>query len=205
MVERRIPISVSDAVERTVAGAKRTNIEQVTIDECDGRILAEDLFADHDVPPFDRSPYDGFALRAEDTTVATESRPAEFHVVAEIAAGEVAAKGVESGQAARIMTGAPIPQGADAIVMLEHVHEFTRDGEAFFSVRDVYRKDQNVSHQGEDTKEGDVQVKRGTRITPGVKAVLATFGYAKVKVYRKPVVGIFATGTELLDVGEPVA
>lgn len=204
MVEIRKPISVSEAVKRTLTGINEMPPESVSINECDGRILVEDILADHDVPPFDRSPYDGFAIRAMDTEGAAQAHKSELKVVAEIAAGEVAEKPLGSGEAMRIMTGAPIPEGADAVVMLEEVEEADKESERYIRIAEACQKGRNISYKGEDTGKGTVQVKKGTKITPGVKAVLATFGYANVKVARRPVVGIFATGTELLDVDEEI-
>ncbi|HET7580706.1 MAG TPA: gephyrin-like molybdotransferase Glp [Bacillales bacterium] len=202
MVERRKPIAVSEAVRRTIEGFSELGTEEVAITECDGRVLGEDIRADHDLPPFDRSPYDGFAIRAEDTEGVSNQNPAKLQVVEEIAAGDLSKKKIARGQASRIMTGAPIPEGADAVVMLENVTEEEQQGQPYIWVPDSYRSGDNISRQGEDTEKGTVQVEKGTVITPGVKAVLATFGYAKVHVARRPVVGIYATGTELLDVTE---
>src|SRR4029079_5040576 len=96
---------------------KRGKQEAISLDECDGRFLAEPLVADHDVPPFDRSPYDGFALRAEDTLNASRDNPLNFRVIDEIGAGQVSDKHVGCLEAVRIMTGAQIPIGADCVIM----------------------------------------------------------------------------------------
>jgi molybdopterin molybdotransferase len=202
MVKERKPIQVSEAVRRVIKGITPLGTESIAIEKCDDRILAEDVKADHDVPPFDRSPYDGFAVRAEDTVTATENQPVEFEVIEEIGAGEVAHQAIQKRQAIRIMTGASLPSGADAIIMLEHVDEIGRNGKPYIAVKTRLDSGQNISKQGEDTKKGNIQMEKGEVITPGAKAVLATFGYANVDVYRKPVVGIYATGTELLDVDE---
>ncbi|HEU5141412.1 MAG TPA: gephyrin-like molybdotransferase Glp [Bacillales bacterium] len=205
MVEIRKPIAVSEAVRSALAEVRPLEAEKAPLSECDGRVLAEAVQADHDEPPFDRSPYDGFAVRAEDTTGASVEGPVELKVIEEIAAGDVGRERIGKAEAARIMTGAPIPEGADAVVMLEHVEETKHDGgEPYILVPNAYRAGDNISRQGEDTAEGTVQVEKGTVVTSGVKAVLATFGYAEVEVARRPVVGIFATGTELLDVAEEV-
>lgn len=204
MVEIREPIAVSEAVRRTLIGSQPIGTEKVLITQSDGRMLAEDILADHDVPPFDRSPYDGFAIQSADTSGASKADPVELQVIEQIAAGDVARKKLKKGQAARIMTGAPIPDGSDAVVMLEHVQEIMRNGQPYILLADCYQAGDNISRQGEDTAKETMQVKKGVCITPGVKAVLATFGYAEVEVARRPVVGIYATGTELLDVNEPI-
>jgi molybdopterin molybdotransferase len=202
MVEIRKPIQVNEAVKRVMEFAKSGEIEEVSIFEAHGRFLAEDLVATHNVPPFDRSPYDGFAIRAEDSIEANLNNPVEFEVIDEIGAGSVLAKEVLSLQAVRIMTGAQMPIECNAVVMLELAKEYELDGKKYISIKRSYQAGDNISFEGEDTKKGSVLVEQGTRINPGIQALLATFGYAKVKVARKPVIGVFATGTELLDVHE---
>lgn len=201
-MERRTPIPVHDAVKKVFEFAKKGSIEKIAIDECYGRFLATDLIADHDVPPFDRSPYDGFAIRSVDSQAASLNQPIEFEVIEEIGAGHVASKKVLPFQAIRIMTGAQMPYECDAVVMLELVNEFEREGKKYFSIKRSFNIGDNVSFQGEDTRVGTALVERGTYINPGVKALLATFGYHEVPVAKKPVVGIYATGTELLDVDQ---
>jgi molybdopterin molybdotransferase len=102
------------------------------------------------------------------------------------------------------MTGAQMPEGSDAVVMLELAKATEHDGKHYMTIKRSYKKGDNVSYCGEDAKEGDILVPKGTFINPGIQAMLATFGYAEVPVARKPVVGLFATGTELLEVGDPL-
>ena len=204
MLEKRTPIPVTEAIERVMKYAGEGEAETVRLEEAYGRYLAEELRADHDVPPFDRSPYDGFAIRAVDSAQANLDNPVEFEVIETIGAGQVATKAVEPFQAVRIMTGAQIPAGCDAVVMLELAKQYERDGKTYMSIKRPFRPGDNISFQGEDAKKGDALVPKGTRINPGVQALLATFGYAKVKVARKPRIGIFATGSELLDVSDPL-
>ncbi|WP_027408948.1 gephyrin-like molybdotransferase Glp [Anoxybacteroides tepidamans] len=204
MVERRTPISVIEAIQKVMNFAKEGETEIIPLEEAYGRYLAEDLLADHDVPPFDRSPYDGFAIRAVDSRSASLDHPVEFEVIETIGAGEVAKKEMGPFQAVRIMTGAQIPSGCDAVVMFEVANEYERNGKTYMSIKRSFRPGDNISFQGEDTKKGEVLVAKGTLINPGVQALLATFGYANVKVAKKPRIGIFATGSELLDVSEPL-
>ncbi|MGG6438405.1 gephyrin-like molybdotransferase Glp [Saccharococcus caldoxylosilyticus] len=204
MLEKRTSIPVTEAIERVMKYAGEGEAETVRLEEAYGRYLAEELRADHDVPPFDRSPYDGFAIRAVDSAQAKLDNPVEFEVIETIGAGQVATKAVEPFQAVRIMTGAQIPAGCDAVVMLELAKQYERDGKTYMSIKRPFRPGDNISFQGEDAKKGDALVPKGTRINPGVQALLATFGYAKVKVARKPRIGIFATGSELLDVSDPL-
>ncbi|MCZ0756408.1 molybdopterin molybdotransferase MoeA [Anoxybacillus sp. J5B_2022] len=204
MVEKRTPIPVTEAIRKVMKFAKGGEAETVALEEAYGRYLAEDLRADHDVPPFNRSPYDGFAIRAADSAAASLDHPVEFEVIETIGAGQVATKEVGPFQAVRIMTGAQIPNGCDAVVMFEVTNEYERDGKTYMSIKRSFRPGDNISFQGEDTKKGEVLVEKGTFINPGVQALLATFGYAKVKVAKRPTIGIFATGSELLDVSEPL-
>jgi molybdopterin molybdotransferase len=204
MVERRQPIWVKDAIEKVMQWKKRGGVEWVSIDDCEGLFLGEPLKADHDVPPFNRSPYDGFAIRSEDTQTASREQPVKLNVIDEIGAGEVSHKFLEQNQAIRIMTGAALPAGADSVIMLELVTEEKAGDQDFIWIKRKVHKDENVSFQGEDAQEGQVLLEKGTYINPGVKALLATFGYSMVSVSKKPVIGIIATGSELLGIKEPL-
>ena len=194
----RKPIPVVEAVRLVMEHAQTIGTEKVLLEDTYGRILAEPIIAKHDVPPFDRSPYDGFAVRAEDTTGASGDNRVAFNVIGEIGAGHVADRKVGEGEAYRIMTGAPIPINADAVVMLEQTIE-QKDA---FTLRKPFTSGENISVQGEDAKDGEKLIKEGAFIHPGTIALLATFGYAQVNVAKLPVVGILSTGTELLDVEE---
>ncbi len=204
MVERRKPITVEEAIEKVMSLSYEGSVELVPLEESDGRHLGIDVKADHDVPPFDRSPYDGFAIRAEDTYEAGKDAPIKLEVIEEIGAGTVATKVPEKNEAIRIMTGAPIPDGTNAVIMLELVQESKDNDKSFIQIKRRVNSGDNLSIQGEDTKKGTVLIEQGSRVTPGVKALLATFGYANVPVAVKPEVGIFATGTELLDPKQPL-
>lgn len=202
MVERRKPIPVREAIDKILQMDFSGETEWVPINQSYGRYLAEDLKAANDVPHFDRSPYDGFAVRAADTAGASADSPVEFEVVDHIGAGYVAKVQVGAYQAARIMTGAQMPAECDAVVMLELARTEERDGKNFMSIKRSFKSGDNVSFQGEDAKEGDILLRKGKKINPGVIAMLATFGCSKVPVAKKPAIGLFATGTELLDVDE---
>lgn len=208
MVEVRTPISVSEAVKRVQAEAGRLGSEFVPLEESYGRILAKPLVAAHDVPSFDRSPYDGFAIRSKDSAGASGTNRVAFEVVDHIGAGAVSGKKVGKHQAVRIMTGAQLPQGADAVVMLEQTQESgaAADTEgvetsAAFTIRKPFEAGENISFQGEDMSLGEEILPAGSLIHPGTIALLATFGYEQVEVAKLPVVGILSTGTELLEPG----
>ncbi|MBM7649070.1 molybdopterin molybdotransferase [Bacillus ectoiniformans] len=202
MVEKRTPVKVEKAIEQVMKYSRAGESEWVRIENAHGRFLGEDLIADHDVPSFNRSPYDGFAIRAEDSYEATREESVTLQVVAEIGAGSIYDQTVLENQAVRIMTGAQIPDGCDAVVMLELTETIVRDGKTFVIIKRAFKAGDNISFQGEDTKKGTVLAPKGTYINPGISALLATFGYEQVPVSKKPVVGVIATGSELLEVGE---
>lgn len=198
MVEKRTPIAVSAAVERVLEHAVSLGSEKVDLEESYGRILAEPIVASTDVPPFNRSPYDGYAIRSIDSKGATGDNRIAFTVIDHIGAGEVSAKALQAQEAIRIMTGAQLPQGADAVVMFEQTVETPNA----ITIRKPFEPLENVSLQGEDVQKGEAVIASGSFINPGTIALLATFGYSQVTVARQPVVGILSTGTELLEVGD---
>jgi molybdopterin molybdotransferase len=200
MLEKRRPISVGEAVHRIMNYKIMGQTEYIPINQAFGRYLSENLIATSDVPHFDRAPYDGFAIRSIDSQSASQENPITFEVIDEIGAGFVSDKSLGAYQAVRIMTGAMMPDGADTVVMLELAKDSKQDEKSFMTVKRPFRKGDNVSYKGEDAKEGEVLVKKGAFINPGIQAMLATFGYAQVPVSKKPKIGLFATGTELLEV-----
>ncbi|EKN65387.1 molybdenum cofactor synthesis protein [Neobacillus bataviensis LMG 21833] len=202
MIERRKPIPIGEAVQKIMEYQLQGLTEYVSINESFGRFLSEDLMATSDVPHFDRAPYDGFAVRSIDTREASQSNSVEFEVIDHLGAGMVSPKVVGQNQAVRIMTGAMMPEGTDAVVMFEVAKDYEKNESPYMSIKRSFNKGDNVSFAGEDAKEGEVLVKKGTLINPGIQAMLATFGYKDVPVAKKPVVGLFATGTELLEVDE---
>lgn len=197
-MEIRKPIQVAEAVERVMSHVHALGTETLPLEDTYGRVLAEPIVAKHDVPPFDRSPYDGFAIRASDSAGASGDHRKAFTVIGEIGAGHVADKPVQANEAFRIMTGALIPEGADAVVMLEQ----TVEDDSGFTLRKPFEAGENISVRGEDAKQGEELIAKGTVIHPGTIALLATFGYAEVEVAKRPVAGILSTGTELLDVSD---
>lgn len=201
MEKTRNPIPVAEAISRILARTARTGTETITLAESYGRFLREPLAATHDVPHFTRSPYDGYAIRAADSAGASGDHRIRFKVVDHIGAGEVSSVFIGAFEAVRLMTGAAIPAGADAVVMFEQ----TRAEDGAFTIRKAFEPQENLSLQGEDMRAGEAVVPAGSLIHPGTIALLATFGYAQVQVAKRPVVGILSTGTELLDVSAPLA
>jgi molybdopterin molybdotransferase len=202
LLERRRPIPIGEAVKKIMEFQLSGKTEFVSIDESYGRFLSEDLIATSDVPHFDRAPYDGFAVRSIDTKEASITNPIEFKVVDHLGAGMTSSKTIKEYEAVRIMTGAMLPEGTDAVVMFEVAKDYDKNGTPYMSIKRSFNKGDNVSFRGEDAKEGEVLVKKGALINPGVQAMLATFGYNLVPVAKKPIIGLFATGTELLEVDE---
>src|SRR5690606_5770151 len=149
MVEKRRPISVSEALERVLCKASLIGSEKVDLEESYGRILAEPIVASSDVPPFNRSPYDGYAIRSVDSAGASGDNRISFRVIDHIGAGEVSAEKLRANEAIRIMTGAQLPEGADAVVMFEQTVE-TEQG---ITIRKPFEALENVSLQGEDRSE----------------------------------------------------
>lgn len=204
MLEKRKPIAVGEAVQRVMEFAFQEKREFVSLLQAYGRVLAEDVAADYDVPAFNRSPYDGYAIRSIDSQEARSENPVTFKVVGEIGAGYIFEEEVGYRQAVRIMTGAPIPKGCDAVVMLELTHTFEENNQMYMSIKRAFEAGTNISYRGEDVQKGTILLEKGQYINPGVVALLATFGYDQVPVFRKTIVGVIATGSELLEPGEPL-
>ncbi|MEB6060879.1 molybdopterin molybdotransferase MoeA [Staphylococcus pseudoxylosus] len=197
-VEKRNPIPVREAIERVVSQDIYTKQIEVPLENSVSYILAEDIVATYEIPRFNKSPYDGFALRSIDTEGASGNHRITFNVIDHIGAGSVSEKEVGPFEAVRIMTGAEMPKGADAVVMLEQ----TVENEQSFTIRKSFTVNENVSLKGEETQIGDTVLNKGQQVNPGAIAVLATYGYTQVKVFDKPSIGVIATGSELLEVGD---
>ena len=176
--------------------------EKVFLEACAGRSLGEDVVAKYNVPSFERSPYDGYAFIAEDSKSASKEQPITLQILEEIPAGELAHHKVTNGYAVKILTGAPIPEGADAVTMYERT-EYTDTQVTIF---EAFKSGSNIVKVGEDVKCGDILATCGTVIDAGVVGVMAAQNIEEVVVYRIPKIGIISTGSELLCVGsEPEA
>lgn len=172
--------------------------EAVPLSQCGGRILAQDLIAAENIPPFDRSPYDGYSFRAEDTAEASPDHPVTLQILEEIPAGAVPTVTVTKGTAVKILTGAPIPPGADVVVPFEKT-QFT-DSTVTLSV--PAKSGANIVREGEDVKKGDILARGGDRIDAGTSGTLASQGIGQPVVYRIPRIGIVSTGSELVEAEE---
>ena len=166
-----------------------------------GMTLAADIVPRDDQPPFDNSAMDGYAVRAADVASASPESPARLDVIETIPAGSWPQRIVAAGQAAKIMTGAPVPQGADAVVRVE---DTTGDGGAV-QIRHAPKAGENIRRRGEDLRRGEPALAAGQTLTPGRIGLCAAAGWADVPAHRRPIVGVVVTGEELVEPGEPLA
>ena len=173
--------------------------DKVPLSDSTNRVLAEDVAASMPSPRFDNSAMDGFAVRASDTNGASQENPIELKMVSISSAGSPSDVMIGPGECAQCMTGAAIPKGADAIVMVEDTSGFTDNKIVQIMIETTPGK--HIRMEGEEIKKGDVLIQKGTQITPGEIGTLATFGIDKVSVSNKPRVAIFGTGNELVEPG----
>lgn len=200
--ETRSPdwLSVEDALSRILAQAEPLETETLSVEESLGRVLAEGVLARAALPPWDNSAMDGYAVRAVDVAGASRNKAVFLKVVGETRAGEVAGHALGHGEAVRIMTGAPIPPGADTVVRVEDTDaEITPGRVRIFSARDEGR---HIRPGGQDMQEGEEVLSPGVRIGPGQMGVLAASGARQVRVHRRPRVATLSNGDELAGSGE---
>lgn len=205
-------ISVEEALATILRHVQPLGPERLPILDALGRVLVENITSKIDIPPFDNSGMDGFAVRSGDLIRASADTPVRLTVIGSVAAGYVAGMRVEQGTAIRIMTGAPLPDGADAVVPYEDTSDFFRDKterlqspSTEVDVRRPAKTRANVRPAGEDIHAGELVLEEGRTIRPQEIGVLASLGHATVLVWRRPRVAILATGDELLEVHEPLA
>lgn len=179
----------------------RMGIEQISLDTALERVLGADLIAAYDIPGFDRSTMDGFAVKAGATFGASEANPAYLAVVGAVAMGQAADIVVGAGQAARIATGGMLPQGADSVVMVEHTDVVD---DTTIEVHRSAAPGQNVIAGDEDAAAGQVLLKAGCRLRPQEIGVLAACGEAQVRVFKRPRVGIVSSGDEVVPIDAPM-
>ena len=187
--------SLQNATKLISDNQKVTDIEEISIYDAHKRVLAEDILAFHDSPPFDKSAMDGFALIAEDTFGASQSMPKEFKIIDAIGAGDFTEKTVGEGEAIVIATGAPIPKGANAVLMKEYT---TTDGDDL-TIYSQVTPGENVSPKSEDIEKGQKILDKNTFIRYQELGLIASAGYDTVKVFKKPRVKVIITGNELVE------
>ncbi|HUT52805.1 MAG TPA: gephyrin-like molybdotransferase Glp [bacterium] len=185
-----------DALSRVLGSVTRKlAVESVAVEQSLGRVLREDVRAGFNIPPFDKSAMDGYAVRARDTRGAAEDAPVTLRVIEDLPAGKSPRRKITAGHAARIMTGAPRPAGADAVVMVEQ----TERDDAAGAVR-IFREvkpGENAGQAGEDVKKGALVLRSGSRIGPADMGMMAALGRARVKVSARPRVAVISTGDEV--------
>jgi molybdenum cofactor synthesis domain-containing protein len=189
-------IPISQAVKIVIEHVPQLPNESVALSEAQGRVLAEDVTADSDLPPFDRAQMDGYAVRAAD--VATT--PARLRIVGESAAGAGWHHEMKTGEAVRIMTGAPVPAGADAVQQVELTREVADAG--LVEILESVNVGRSIVKRSDEIKAGQTVLRAGEEITAAMIATLASFGFAQVRVSRRPQVSVMATGSELVDVDQ---
>jgi molybdopterin molybdotransferase len=197
-------LSVDEARARILDHFEPVDIESVPLTEAAGRVLAQNIAAETDLPLFDNSSMDGFALRAEDVAGATDASPRRLRVVADIPAGSSPTISLAPGEAARIMTGAQLPAGADAVVPVEDTDFENREAGSAMPERVEIHKavsaGGNVRPRGMDLRKGDIVLHKGRALKPQDAGLLAMLGLAAIRVHRKPRVALFSSGDELLPV-----
>ena len=189
-------ISFNEALNNILSHIHALGLEKVSLLESLGRVIAEDIYANRDIPPLDNSAMDGYALKFEDVQKASLDHPVRLEVIEDLPAGFISKKKIEKGKAIRIMTGAPIPKGADAVIPVEETKK--EDGSVL--IFKAAGLGENIRKSGEDVKKGDRVMSRGDMIRPAEIGMLASVGRSFVSVYQRPQVAILCTGDELVDV-----
>ncbi|MFN8529844.1 MAG: gephyrin-like molybdotransferase Glp [Anaerolineae bacterium] len=202
-------LSVDEALARILIDFQCLKSEPVPLDHAWGRVLAQDITAPHALPPFANSSMDGFAVRAANLKDATKDQPVRLRVVADIPAGHAAAIVLKDGEAARIMTGAALPEGSDAVIPVEETDANFQKGQPLaigseVSVYAALKPGDSVRAIGEDVRAGDTVLSEGMLISPGAVGVLAALGIAEVPMVRRPRVAIISSGDELVPVEMPL-
>ena len=189
-------ISVDEALNKILSHVQPLGSEKVSLLDALGRVMGEDIYAKRNIPPLDNSGMDGYAVRSEDVRNASQNHPVRLGVIEDLPAGFISTKTVDQGKAIRIMTGAPIPKGADTVVPVE----VTKKEDGLVSIFKATEIGENIRVSGEDVKAGDRVISKGDTVRPAEVGMLASVGRSFVSVYQKPLVAILCTGDELVDV-----
>ena len=198
-------IGVEQALNKILNYVHVLEDEQSPILDCLGQVLAEDVYSSINVPPLDNSAMDGYAVQSRDTRGASRESPRFLRVIGTVSAGSIAECEVEPGTAVRIMTGAPIPKGADSVVIFEDTDETQRQGSSTeIGILRQAEAGLNIRRAGEDITQGSIVLSQGAVLRPSEVGVLASLGRTTVRVIRRPTVAILATGDELVDINQPL-
>ncbi|HXG83321.1 MAG TPA: gephyrin-like molybdotransferase Glp [Pyrinomonadaceae bacterium] len=196
-------ISISEAIDIITRETVSLNTETIDLENSIGQVLAQDVFADSDLPPFDRSQMDGFAVRTKDIEKAGENNPLKLKIIGESIAGKGFDGKIKKNEAVRIMTGARVPGGADSVQKKESARETeNKKGKNLVEIFEATKARQNFVLKGAEIKAGARVFETGEIITAQMIAPLASFGYGEIKVYKKPKVAVLATGSEIVDINE---
>ncbi len=198
-------LSVEEALQKILDEVDALETEYVPILESQGQVLAEDIVSSINVPPLDNSAMDGFAIRAQDTIGASAVSPKILKVIDTVMAGSIPQNEVIPGTAIRIMTGAPLPYGADAVVQFENTDEIARQSPTTeIGILAEAKPELNVRKAGENVAKGRTALRKGTVIRPAEIGLMASIGYSQVRAIRRPVVAILSTGNELIELDQPL-
>lgn len=193
-------VSIEEGLKLVIDRLGCVGKEMAAAEDACGRVLADNLISPENIPPFRRSPLDGYAFRAEDTVDASPEHPAVFEIIEEIPAGKAPEHRVGRMQAVKILTGAPVPEGADAI----EKYEVVEADEKILRLTHPYRENCNVVPVGEDISKGAPVLSEGTVISPAYLGILAGLGFDLIPVYKKPRVTLISTGSELVPINAPI-
>ena len=199
-------ISVEEALDKVLSYVEVLETEAVPILEAMGQVLAGDIASRIDIPPLDNSAMDGYAMKAGDTQGASGQSPRLLRVIDTVIAGSISQQEVTPGTAIRIMTGAPVPGGADSVIRFEDTDEDRRQGSdtGEIGILCEVNPGKNIRRAGEDIARGAIALRKGTVLRPAEVGVLASLGMSTVEVIRRPVVAVLATGNELVDIDQPL-
>ena len=200
-------ISVEEALAKVLSYIKVLDTVETPLLQCLGQVLAENVYASIDVPPKDNSAMDGYAINSKDASAATASSPVYLDIIGEARAGGISNLEVKAQKTVRIMTGAPLPRGADSVVPFEDTDETQRKDQPLkqIGIMKAVEKGKNIRSAGEDIGKGQLALSKGTILLPAQIGVLASLGLKTVKVIRRPVVAILATGDELVELRQPLS
>lgn len=198
-------LSIEQALEKILSHVDVLEEEERPILECMGQVLAEDIYSTINIPPLDNSAMDGYAVRSEDTHGASPQSPRLLRVIDTVLPGSISRHEVKPGTASRIMTGAPIPKGADSVVRFEDTDEAQRKGSGGeVNILCEVEPGKDIRRAGEDIAKGSMVLSKGTVLRPSEIGVLASLGRNRAKVIRRPVVTVLATGDEIVDISQPL-
>ena len=195
-----------EEVEEIISGLPfQAKIEKIPLEKAHKRVVAEDVYASINLPPFSRASMDGYAVKAEDTFKASEDEPVSLKLLEAVGAGDVPVRRIENGTCTEIATGAPVPEGADGVVMVESTEKVNATADEGINEILIYESiamGQNISSEGSDVKKGELLLKKGTALTPDKIGVLSAIGLVEVPVYAKPRVAVISTGNEVIVPGQ---